>query len=141
MALVKFDIASSKIFVTNINPTVIRRYSIIALSNNEVFYSYTTEDNPPYRYYHVVHAKYKKPRNKSIDTLKELYHQSYKGNFNAISKIDENTNTIWSASGINDFHSTVYLQYNITDHTLIGSNYTYHSNDYHLEMHVAGEIV
>ena len=141
MALVKFDIASSKIFVTNINPTVIRRYSIIALSNNEVFYSYTTEDNPPYRYYHVVHAKYKKPRNKSIDTLKELYHQSVKLASNLISTVDENTETIWSAFRTFSPITIHYFQYNITDHTLIGSNYTYHSNDYHLEMHVAGEIV
>ena len=78
MALVKFDIASSKIFVTNINPTVTYEYTITALSNNEVFFSYTTNNiSFPYNK-HLVHAKYEKSRNESIDTLEELYHQSFK---------------------------------------------------------------
>ena len=140
MALVKFDIASSKIFVTNINPTVNNRYTIIAISNNEVFYSYTTKGSP-LSYSHLVHAKYEKSRNKSIDTLKELYHQSVKLASNLISTVDENTETIWSAFRTFSPITIHYFQYNMTDHTLIGSDYTYHLNDILFGMNVAGEIV
>ena len=115
--LLRLDTVSSRIDSFQTGDVVYAHgYSVLALTNSQVFYSYRQRSNPVH---HIVKSTYvESDYSIVVDKHQTMNADSYSV---AGTSFGENNQTIWHALSIYD--KIIYFKYNLTDYSLIGNKY------------------
>ena len=113
--------------------------SIVAISNNEVFYSFRARNSS---IHHLVKANFSQADDSSF-LMDEKYHTTIAGNstYGSVSRLSQDNATIWHAVNLDTY--VIYFQLNLSDFSLIGSghNLTHSINNSGIGMEVSQEVV
>ena len=115
--LLRLDTVSSRIDSFQTGDVVYAHgYSVLALTNSQVFYSYKQRSNGVH---HIVKATYVESNySMVVNNHQTINGESYN---DAGTSYGENNETIWHAFSV--FDNVIYFKYNLTNNSLIGNKY------------------
>ena len=139
--MIKYDTQTFDIvFVKTVGTDDYQAQSVLAISNNEVIYSFKANDSSTH---HLVKASLN-PVTGSLDySLDEEQYKNITGDstYGSISRLSHDSETFWHV--VNLGSTITYFQLNVTDFSIIGSGYNISSpiNNGGLGMEVSQEVV
>ena len=116
--MVRFNTTAIAIVSINtVNNQDYQAQSIIAISNNEAFYSFRDRNSSTH---HLVKANFSQTNGTDF-LLDEEYHKTIDGNLTheSISRLSHDSTTLWHAVNLDDY--VTYFQLNLTNLSLSGS--------------------
>ena len=122
MSLIKYDTETSDIvFVNTVSNDTYQAQGILAISNNEVIYSFKATNSSTH---HLVKASLNSPTDPTTDpnySLDEAYHKSIDGDstHGSVSRLSHDNATFWHVVNLND--TLIYFQLNLADLSYNGS--------------------
>ena len=114
--MIRYDTTTSEIVSFNIVDTQdYQAQSIVAISNNEAFYSFKPSDSSTH---HLVKASLYQGADPEY-SLNETYHKTITGDstHGSISRLSHDNATLWHAVNLDTY--VTYFQLNLTDFSLI----------------------
>ena len=144
VSLIRYDTQTFDIvFVNTVSDNTYQAHSILAISINEVIYSFKTNNSTTH---HLVKASLTPPTDPTSDpdySLDETYHKTISGDstHGSISRLSHDNATLWHA--VNLDNTVTYFQLNLDGFTLNGSARHLDStiNNGGLSMEVSEEVV
>ena len=115
--MIRYDTQTPAIVSINIvNSQDYQAQSIVAISNNQVFYSYRETGSD---LHHLAKADFSE--DSGTYSLTETHHKTIAGDstLGSISRLSHDDESLWHAVNLGTF--VTYFQFNLTDLTLLGS--------------------
>ena len=140
VSLIRLDTQTSEIVIVNaVSDNDDLAHSILAISINEVIYSFKTTNSSTH---HLVKVSLN-PATDPDYSLNETYHKSISGNstHGSISRLSHDNETFWHVVNLGNI--VTYFQFNVTNFSIIDSGYNISSpiDNGGLGMEVSQEVV